>query len=98
MKREKPVSLIGHYVDGPEFERLLRSSQDFVRQCMNNRFVLTDQEQITLFGISQRIEECIWEHGIYPEQPEPLDIEAETSPKLRKLLKSIKEDFRVDQE
>lgn len=101
MKKEKPVSLIGHWVDGPEYEQLLQQAQAFTTACMNNRFVLTPAEQQALFGITQRIEEIIWEHGIWPEEDpdtgSEINPDAQThSPKLRALLKSIKEDFRAD--
>ena len=103
MKREQPVSMIGHWVDGPEYEQLLKQAQAFTAACMNHQFMLTEQEQRTLFGITQRINECLWEYGIWPEEdPDPgteIDVNnPDYSPKLRKLLKSIREDRHVDQE
>lgn len=101
MKREQPVSLIGHWVDGPEYEQLLQQAQAFTAACMNSRFLLTEDEQRTLFAITERIDQYLWEYGTWPEDdPDPgpeIDFNnPDYSPKLRRLLKSIREDFRAD--
>jgi len=91
MKKEKPLSLIGHWIDGPAYDQLQHQGEEFIRSCMINKFVLTAQEQQVLFGIIQRIEEINWEHGTYPRKQSSGRVPPVQS-RLKELLDTIKKD------
>lgn len=95
--KQQPVSMIGHYVDADKFEQFHALGQQFVSACMTNHFVLTREEQLTLFGLIQRIEHCCWEHGlspvtdtITPEAAQARHTDTVWSPRLQELLNTIR--------
>ena len=87
--KQQPAAMIGPYVEGSEYDKLHALGHEFVSACMTNHVVLSAQEQKTLFGLLQRIEQINWMHGIYsapPTDPKPVV----SSTKLNALLNSIK--------
>ena len=100
MKKEEPLSKIGCWVDAQAYDQLQQAGEEFIQSCMRNRFVLTEQEQQTLFLIIRRIEEYNWDFGTYPADGDDLATKptnvrlrttADPSDRLRALLRSVKE-------